>query len=75
MGKKSVGKTKAPKKTWKPGRATSKPVSDRKQFLAMLTPSVISDIKEAAREDGRPAWEIMEEAAVTWLAWRRKAGG
>jgi hypothetical protein len=74
MAKKSVRKTKAPKKTWKRRRATSKPVADRKQFLAMLTPSVIGDIKEAARQDGRPAWEIIEEAAVAWLARRKKAG-
>jgi hypothetical protein len=27
----------------------------------MLTPSVIAGIKEAAHEQGRPAWEVMEE--------------
>jgi hypothetical protein len=66
MGKKAV------KKTWKRGRSTSTPVADRKQFLTMMTPAVIRDIKEAALADGRPAWEVMEEAAVEWLKRRKQ---
>jgi hypothetical protein len=33
------------------------------------------DIKEAAMADGRPAWEIMEEAALQWLERRKRGTG
>ena len=37
----------------------------------MMSPTVIWDIKQAAKADGRPAWEVMEEAGKEWLD-RRK---
>lgn len=48
------------------------PVGDRIQFLAMLSPEIVKQIKHAAVEDERAAWDVMEEAATEWLK-RRKA--
>lgn len=70
-----MGKKAAKKKTWKRGRVASKPVAERRQFLTMMTPAVIRDIKDAAMEDGRPAWEVMEEAAQQWLDRRKRRTG
>jgi hypothetical protein len=63
-----MGAKKAPKR----GKRT--PLGDRKQFLTMMHPDVIRDIKEAAIEEHRAAWDVMEEAARLWLQ-RRKKGG
>ena len=41
----------------------------------MMSPSVIGDIKEAALADGRPAWEIIEEAALQGLERRKRGTG
>jgi hypothetical protein len=59
------------KKTVK--RARKHPVGDRIQFLTTMSAQVIKDVKEAALADGMNAWEIMEEAAVEWLARRKKS--
>jgi hypothetical protein len=56
------------KKAPKRGR---RPVGDRRQFLTMMSPSVIKAVKQAGLEDDRPAWDVMEEAAKQWLE-RRK---
>ncbi len=55
-----------------PKRGRRSPVGDRRQFLMMMSPSVIKAVKQAGLEDDRPAWHIMEEAAKQWLE-RRKA--
>jgi hypothetical protein len=54
-----------------PKRGRRSPVGDRRQFLTMMSPSVIKAVKQAGLEDDRPAWDIMEEAAKQWLE-RRK---
>ncbi len=56
------------KKAPKRGR---RPVGDRRQFLTMMSPSVIKAVKQAGLDDDRPASDIMEEAAKQWLE-RRK---
>jgi hypothetical protein len=48
------------------------PVGDRRQFLTTMSADVIKAVKQAALDDNRNAWEIMEEAARQWLE-RRKA--
>lgn len=49
------------------------PVGDRRQFLTTMSADVIRAVKQAALDDNRNAWEIMEEAAQQWLD-RRKSG-
>jgi hypothetical protein len=60
-----VEKKKAPK------RGIRSPLGDRRQFLTMMSPDVIKAIKQAAIEEDRAAWDLMEEAAKQWLD-RRK---
>lgn len=55
----------------RPKRGKKNPIGDRQQFLMMMTPKIIEAIKLAAVKEGRPAWDIMEEAAEQWLE-RRK---
>jgi hypothetical protein len=55
------------KKGWK------SPIGDRVQFLTMMSPDVIVAVKQAAIEDERAAWAVMEEAAREWLERRKKA--
>jgi hypothetical protein len=62
-------KKKAPKK-----RGWKSPIGDRVQFLTMMSPDVIAAVKQAAIEDERAAWAVMEEAAREWLE-RRKGKG
>jgi hypothetical protein len=47
------------------------PVGNRVQFLTTMSADVIRAVKQAALDDNRNAWEIMEEAAQQWLE-RRK---
>ena len=49
------------------------PVGDRRQFLTTMSADVIRAVKQAALDENRNAWEIMEEAAQQWLD-RRKSG-
>jgi hypothetical protein len=49
------------------------PVGNRVQFLTTMSADVIRAVKQAALDDNRNAWEIMEEAAQQWLD-RRKSG-
>jgi hypothetical protein len=63
-----VEKKKAPV----PKRGRRTPRGDRRQFLMMMSPEVIKSVKQAAIEDDRPAWSVMEEAAKQWLD-RRKS--
>ncbi|MDA9453719.1 hypothetical protein XI07_18770 [Bradyrhizobium sp. CCBAU 11445] len=61
-----VGKKRAPKR----GKRT--PIGDRVQFLTMMHPGVIADIKQVATEEHRAARDLMEQAAMEFLK-RRKA--
>ncbi|VIO70461.1 hypothetical protein CI1B_31150 [Bradyrhizobium ivorense] len=54
----------------KPGKRT--PIGDRVQFLTMMHPDVIADIKQVAIDEQRAAWDIMEQAAKELLK-RRKS--
>jgi hypothetical protein len=47
------------------------PVGDRRQFLTTMSADVIKAVKQAALDDNRNAWEIMEEAALQWLEHRK----
>lgn len=60
-----VGKKKSAKK----GKRT--PIGDRVQFLTMMHPDVIADIKEVAIAEHRAAWDVMEQAAREFLKRRR----
>jgi hypothetical protein len=48
------------------------PKAGRVQFLVMMDPVVVADIKLAAEEERRPAWDVMEEAANEWLKRRAR---
>lgn len=61
-----VGKKRAPKR----GKRT--PIGDRIQFLTMMHPDVIADLKQVALDEHRAAWDVMEQAATEYLK-RRKA--
>jgi hypothetical protein len=56
-----------------PKRGLRSPLGDRRQFLTMMSPDIIRSIKQAALEDDRAAWDIMEEAARQWLERRKSA--
>lgn len=61
----------AKKQTAKQGKKN--PIGDRIQFLTMMSPDTIRSIKNAALEEDRAAWAVMEEAATEWLERHRKA--
>ena len=48
------------------------PTAGRVQFLTMMDAEVVAGIKDAAEEERRPAWDVMEEAAREWLKRRAK---
>jgi hypothetical protein len=45
----------------------------RKSLLVYLHPEVIKDLKKAALDEDRTAYEIAEEALSAWLASRKTA--
>jgi hypothetical protein len=57
------------KKRAKKGKRT--PIGDRVQFLTMMHPDVIADIKQVALDEHRAAWDVMEQAAREFVK-RRK---
>ena len=59
-------------KTKLPKRGMRTPTAGRVQFLAMMDAKVVADIRDAAEEERRPAWDVMEEAAREWLKRRAK---
>ncbi|RXH24104.1 hypothetical protein XH99_28870 [Bradyrhizobium nanningense] len=59
------------KKAVKRGKRT--PIGDRVQFLMMMHPDVIADIKQVAIDDHRAAWDIMEQAAKEFLRRRKRS--
>jgi hypothetical protein len=52
-------------------RGQKSPLGDRRQFLTMMSPDVIKAIKQAALEEDRAAWDVMEQAAKQWLEGRK----
>lgn len=54
-----------------PGRARA---DGRKSLLVYLDESVIKQLKRAALDEDRPAYEITEEAVRQWLAKNRTTG-
>ncbi|MDB5555348.1 MAG: hypothetical protein JWL86_5332 [Rhizobium sp.] len=56
--------------------APKKPATEKKpdtrNFFATMRSEVIASIKKAGIDDRRTASEILEEAAVEWLAKREK---
>jgi hypothetical protein len=59
-------------KTKVPKRGMRTPTAGRVQFLTMMDAEVVAGIKDAAEEERRPAWDVMEEAAREWLKRRAK---
>jgi hypothetical protein len=59
-----------PKQESKP--AVRSRADGRKPFLAYLDADLIKNLKKAALDDERNAYEIVEEAVSDWLAWRGK---
>jgi hypothetical protein len=53
--------------------ARSRP-DGRKSLLVYLDPDVIKELKKAALDEDRTAYEITEEAVSAWLAARRASG-
>jgi hypothetical protein len=62
-----VGRKKGEAKSEKPVRADG-----RKPFMSYLDPVLIKNLKKAALDDERNAYEIVEEAVGAWLARRGK---
>jgi hypothetical protein len=46
----------------------------RKSLLVYLNPDVIKELKKAALDEDRTAYEITEEAVSAWLAARKASG-
>jgi hypothetical protein len=44
----------------------------RRQLLIYMLPDVIKDLKRAALDEDRPAYELAEEAIVDWLKRRKR---
>jgi len=44
----------------------------RRQLLIYMLPDVVKDLKRAALDEDRPAYELAEEAILDWLLKRRK---
>ncbi|KRR27991.1 hypothetical protein CQ14_09225 [Bradyrhizobium lablabi] len=53
-------------------RSTVSSLGNSRQFLTMMSPQIIKAIKQAALEDDRAAWDVMEEAVTQQLE-RRKS--
>jgi len=51
---------------------TRKKPAEPKNLLVYLNPDLIKDLKRAALDDDRTAYEIVEEAAKDWLSRRSK---
>jgi hypothetical protein len=62
-----VGRKKGAAKSEKPVRADG-----RKPFLAYLDPDLVKNLKKAALDDERNAYEIVEEGVRDWLARRQR---
>ena len=57
-------------KSTTPARARA---DGRKSLLVYLSPDVIKELKKAALDEDRTAYEITEEAISAWLASRKTA--
>ena len=44
----------------------------RRQLLIYMTPDVVKDLKRAALDLDRPAYELAEEAILEWLKKRKR---
>jgi hypothetical protein len=55
-------------------RLTRTRADGRRSLLVYLHPELIKELKKAALDEDRTAYEITEEAVAAWLA-ARKAGG
>jgi hypothetical protein len=49
---------------------TRKRADGRRSLLVYLHPDIIKELKKAAVDEDRPAYEIAEEALAQWLAAR-----
>jgi hypothetical protein len=54
------------------GRAHARSSDGRRQLLIYMLPDVVKDLKRAALDEDRPAYELAEEAILDWLLKRRK---
>lgn len=52
-------------------KPAAKEQPERRQFLSYMTPDLIIRLKLAALEDGRPAYELAEEAVDAFLKARK----
>ena len=55
----------------KPRSPTRTRADGRKSLLVYLNPDVIKELKKAALDEDRTAYEITEEAVSAWLATRK----
>ena len=52
-------------------KSTRTRADGRRSLLVYLHPDVIRDLKKAALDEDRTAYEITEEAVLAWLAHRK----
>lgn len=52
-------------------KLTGEDKPERRQFLSYMRPDLIISLKLAALEDGRPAYELAEEAVDVYLKARK----
>jgi hypothetical protein len=52
--------------------ATRKRGDGRRQLLIYMLPDVVKDLKRAALDEDRPAYELAEEAILDWLKRRKR---
>jgi hypothetical protein len=54
-------------------QGTSTRADGRRALLVYFKPEITVQLKRAALELGRPAYEIVEDAVVSWLKRQRKS--
>lgn len=55
----------------RPADVDGKPSVDRRQFLSYMQPHLIMDLKTEALQQGRPAYELVEDAVHAYLEARK----
>lgn len=59
------------KRSAKPAPGLGKAPVERRQFLSYMKPDLIIELKTAAMEDERPAYELVEDAVAAYLKARK----
>jgi hypothetical protein len=54
------------------GRGIGRAHARRRQLLIYMSPDLIKELKRAALDEDRPAYELAEEAILDWLKRRKR---